>query len=83
MFKDIKNVLNKTKYVSLTIDTWTDRRFQSFMGVTCNFFDANFHFKNIVLECKQVKMKHTASNLKIELEIRFESVDVHTLNIKN
>jgi len=37
-FKDLfKNKLNKVKYISLTMDIWTDIHTQSYLGVTVHF----------------------------------------------
>lgn len=60
--------LSSIKYLSLTVDLWTDRQLRSFMGVTVHFFDSNYELKTNVLACKLFEGRNSGENLKKELD---------------
>ena len=44
MNNNLKLLLSKISFASLTLDAWTDRRLRSFLGITIHFLDENFNF---------------------------------------
>ena len=49
------NSLAMAKYISLTVDVWSDRRLRSFLGITAHFINETFEFKTIVICFKNIK----------------------------
>ena len=76
MLSNIKELLKSIKYVSLTIDIWSDRRLRSFIGVTCHFVDESFEFKSIVLACRHVNGSMTGIKIKEELDVVLAYFDI-------
>ena len=77
----IKNKLAQSQFVSITVDLWTDRRLRSFIGVTAHFINESFEFETLVLACKNVIVRHTALNIKDEVDQIIDSNDLRYLNI--
>ncbi|KAK3086886.1 hypothetical protein FSP39_024924 [Pinctada imbricata] len=48
---------------AITTDGWTSRATESFITVTAHFIDANWEFKNYVLQTRPLHESHTAENL--------------------
>lgn len=59
----VKNELENSKYVSLTLDLWSSEQQYSYVGVTCHFFDENFNYFNRLLTHEQVIGSHSSGNL--------------------
>ena len=58
--EDLKN--NVTK-VSLTMDLWTARNRQGYIGITCSYIDKNFKLNEVTLSVQYVSYSHTAANI--------------------
>lgn len=59
-FKDLfKNKLNKVKYISLTMDIWTDIHTQSYLGVTVHF-EENSKLTSGLLGVIDLQDRHTS-----------------------
>ena len=41
----LKPNLECARFISLTVDIWSDRRLKSFLGVTAHFIDSEFRYK--------------------------------------
>ena len=67
MCSNLKSLLLKIRFVSLTLDVWTDRRLRSFLGITIHFLNENFEFKTYVLRCKYIN-DTTGIGIKRELD---------------
>lgn len=53
---------NKSK-ISLTIDAWTSKAMQSFLGVTAHYIDDSWSLKSTILDFKKVIGKHSGKNM--------------------
>jgi len=49
--------------VSLTIDLWTNRNMESFLGTTIHFIDTKWKLRTFVLTTGPFLDKHTACNI--------------------
>ena len=50
---------SKLSYGSITLDAWTSKSTESFLGVTCHYIDLDFYLRNLVLSLKYLNEKHT------------------------
>jgi hypothetical protein len=57
---DLKNNITK---VSLTMDLWTARNRQGYIGITCSYIDKNFKLNEVTLSVQYVPYPHTAANI--------------------
>ena len=60
----IKQILDDTNHISITVDVWTDRRGRSFIGITGHFLDENFVSQALLLNFVRLKGSHTAENIR-------------------
>jgi hypothetical protein len=68
-FPKLKNMLSiETTSVSLTMDLWTARNRQGYLGVTCSYFDQSFKLREFTLDITYVRYPHTAVHIKDTLE---------------
>ena len=52
---NLKEMLKKTDFVSLTTDLWTNAKSESYNAVTCHFWRPNVKkLETKILECKKV-----------------------------
>lgn len=65
--KNLKNLLEKAHAVSLTIDGWTSNANESYVGITCHFFeensDSSLALHSTALDVILIKKDETAYNL--------------------
>ena len=54
--------------ISLTMDLWTARSRQGYLGITCSYFDPNFQLKEFTLDVAYMRYPHTAENILSVLE---------------
>lgn len=64
---NLKEKLSKAKNVSLTIDLWSNKQMNAFMGITDPFIE-EWTAQSVTLYCKRFKGKHTAENIRHEYE---------------
>ena len=89
MSTNLKLLLSKIRFASLTTDVWTDRRLRSFLGITIHYLDENFEFKTYVLRCKYIyyttgiAIKSELDNVIDEFAIRDKLVRIVTDNGSN
>jgi len=62
--------------VSLTLDLWTSRNRQGYLGITCSFIDAEWKLKEFTLAIEYVRYPHTAIHIRESLESILEEWDI-------
>ncbi|CAF5064254.1 unnamed protein product, partial [Rotaria sp. Silwood1] len=63
MKKILHATLNDTKFVTLTVDGWSDRRGRSFIGVTCHFINYKCEPQAFLIDFVRLKGPHTGENI--------------------
>ena len=63
---------NEATSVSLTLDLWTSRSRQGYLGVTCSFIDSKWQLKEFILTIEHVRYPHTAAHILEALELILE-----------
>ena len=61
-------IKNEASSISLTIDLWTAKNHQGYLGITCSFLDQKFELREITLDVAYVKYPHTAEYVLDALE---------------
>ena len=56
--------LNNIKHLTLTIDRWVDRRFRSFLGITCHFIDDKMMPQSCLIGFVRLKSSYTGDNIE-------------------
>ncbi len=67
-FPQLKNMLTQVAFVSLTMDLWTARNRQGYLGVTCSYLNQSFKLCEFTLDITYVRYPHTAVHIKDTLE---------------
>ena len=67
-FPQLKNMLTQVAFVSLTMDLWTARNRQGYLGVTCSYLNQSFKLCEFTLDIAYVRYPHTAAHIKDTLE---------------
>ena len=68
-FPQLKEMLStQATSVSLTMDLWTARNRQGYLGVTCSYLDQFFKLREFTLDITYVRYPHTAIHIKDTLE---------------
>jgi hypothetical protein len=68
-FPKLKEMLStQATFVSLTMDLWTARNRQGYLGVTCLYLDQSFKLREFTLDIAYVRYPHTAIHIKDTLE---------------
>lgn len=65
-FKEM--LLTQATSISLTMDLWTSRNRQGYLGVTCSYVDQSFKLCEFILDITYVRYPHTSAHLKDTLE---------------
>ena len=60
---------NEATSISLTLDLWTSRSRQGYLGVTCSFIDSKWKLKEFTLTIEHVRYPHTAIHILETLEL--------------
>ena len=76
MLSILKETRKSIRFVSLTIDIWSDRRLRTFIGVTCHFLDEIFEFKSFILACRSIVGAITGENIKRAMKITLYFFDI-------
>ena len=66
--EQLRQQLEEVETCSITTDFWSSCNAQSYITVTCHFLNQFWELKSCVLATCQVKMDHTAENIKTELK---------------
>ena len=61
----MRDKLKKAKTVNLTIDLWSNRQMQSYIGITGHYISEEWSLESFVLGCNRVVGQHTAENLML------------------
>lgn len=62
-----KHILQSVKYVSITIDIWSDLQMRSYLGATLHYID-DFKLKSFTIGVMVLSEPHSASYISSELE---------------
>ncbi|CAF1360442.1 unnamed protein product [Rotaria sordida] len=65
--KKLQDICNRSKYVSLTLDIWSDRRMRSYFGITLHTI-IDDQYKTYVLSFERLKGKHSGDKLAAEFD---------------
>ena len=60
---ELRKILKKVKFLSITDDGWTSRANDSYMIVTAHWLDENFRVYSCVLSVKEMTNSHTGDEL--------------------
>ncbi|CAF4804796.1 unnamed protein product [Rotaria socialis] len=63
MKTNLHATLNGVKFVTLTVDGWSDRRGRSFIGVTCHFINYKCESQAFLIDFVRLKGPHTGENI--------------------
>jgi hypothetical protein len=61
-------IKDQAKSVSLTLDFWTAKNRQGFLGITCSFLNNSFELKEFTLDIAYVRYPHTSLHILETLE---------------
>jgi hypothetical protein len=76
-FPQLKTLIkNEAISVSLTLDLWTSRSRQGYLGVTCSFIDSKWKLKEYTLTIEYVRYPHTATHILETLESILKEWDI-------
>lgn len=64
MREKVEILLKSAQAISLTTDTWTSNRTQSYMAVTAHFISPSWKQVSVLLGCIHFVNSHTAENLR-------------------
>ena len=65
----LKEILStQATSVSLTMDLWTARNRQGYLGVTCSYIDKSFKLCEFTLDISYIRYPHTANHIRETLE---------------
>jgi hypothetical protein len=68
-FPQLKQLLlMNAAFISLTMDLWTARNRQGYLGVTCSYLNQSFTLCELTLDIAYIRYPHTAINIKDTLE---------------
>ena len=59
----IKNVLQTVEACSITLDLWSSRRMDSYLGMTCHFISETWEISRVLLCCKHFHGRHTGEKI--------------------
>lgn len=62
--------------VSLTMDLWTSKSRQGYLGITCSFIDSEWKLKEFTLTIEHVRYPHTATHILETLESILEEWNI-------
>lgn len=61
-------LLMDAKFISLTMDLWTARNRQGYLGVTCSYLNQSFTLVELTLDIDYIRYPHTAVHIRETLE---------------
>ncbi|CAF1078887.1 unnamed protein product [Rotaria sordida] len=65
--KKLQDICNRSKYISLPLDIWSDRRMRSYFGITLHTI-IDDQYKTYVLSFERLKGKHSGDKLAAEFD---------------
>lgn len=72
----ICETLQKIDSLTLTIDTWSDRRGRGFLGITCHFIDDRMIPQAFLIDFIRLKSPHTSVNIQRSTEYVLDSFNI-------
>ena len=72
-------IQDQAKTVSLTLDLWTAKNRQGYLGITCSFLDNTFNLREFILDIAYIRYPHTANHILESLEQVLEEWKIHEL----
>ena len=72
-------IQNQAKSVSLTLDLWTAKNRQGYLGITCSFLDNTFNLREFILDIAYIRYPHTANHILESLEQVLEEWKIREL----
>ena len=69
-------VKNNATSISSTLDLWTSRNKQGYLGVMCSFIDQEWKLKEFMLTIEYVRYPHTSENILETLEFIFNGWEI-------
>ena len=77
-FPNLKEMLlTQATSVSLTMDLWTARSRQGYLGVTCSYIDQSFKLCEFTLDIAYIRYPHTSAHIKDTLEDILNEWHIH------
>jgi hypothetical protein len=67
-FLQLQQLIKETISISLTMDLWTSRSYQGYLGITGLFLDQKFELRELTLDISYVKYPHTGEHIQDTLE---------------
>ncbi|GES85923.1 zinc finger BED domain-containing protein 1-like [Rhizophagus clarus] len=67
---------NEATSVSLTLDLWTSKSRQGYLGITCTFIDSQWKLKELTLTIEYIRYPHTAEHILETLESVLEEWEI-------
>ncbi|CAG8474352.1 5280_t:CDS:2 [Ambispora gerdemannii] len=78
----IKSKITETaKYVALTLDIWSSRAHDAYLGITCHWITPEFTLYEVVLDIIDFPEAHTATEIITKLELQFTKFNLTQENI--
>jgi hypothetical protein len=77
--QDLRTVMTKIQYVSLTADMWLNSRKQSYICVTAHVMTNVYESVPVLIGFRRLKGSHTADSIRnyIEYEIKRSGIELH------
>ena len=67
---------NEATSVSLTLDLWTSKSRQGYLGITCTFINSQWKLKELTLTIEYIRYPHTAEHILETLESVLEEWEI-------
>ena len=79
-FSKLQQIIqDQAKTVSLTLDLWTAKNRQGYLGITCSFLDNTFNLREFILDIAYIRYPHTANHILESLEQVLEEWKIREL----
>ena len=67
--REVRGMLDRTSWCSITTDLWTSRATMGYMTVTCHLVDEDWQMRSIFSETSHIEDSHTILNLALALKV--------------
>jgi hypothetical protein len=67
---------NEATSASLTLDLWTSKSRQGYLGITCTFIDSQWKLKELTLTIEYIRYPHTAEHILEAIESVFKEWEI-------
>lgn len=62
--KALREKLNTVNYITITVDSWSDRKCRSFIGVSAHFLNAEHEPQTYLIDFVRIKSPHTGDKIQ-------------------